>query len=532
MVTRKLNAQSHVARTGARHDRQAATRDVRQLKQQLDNLMLEMPAKILARGEIHQQTQHTTIQQRTFTIETLGRAELAQQLEAKAKDYGSYIKRANDWVKNNINKGLAGLVTVLNFWNVHTAMTDAGASGEWTTKDQLSVSTAAATMLSGLTALAIMPAWARMAGLTGEATVKGKAVQVRLVDSAAKYWHPDHGQHKALFKTFAKRAFAMSGLAVIASVAETFQIKEEIDNAHSEAEKLALQFKRVLTIGMGGVGTFQVFRSLGVFFGSRAAGLVFAPWIIVAFAIAGAAYLIISLVADSLKLEGLKLWLYRSSWSNSKADYWPDTEEGNKDELRALQEVLLRPTIVAQTLKGKMSDLNNPNRNGVWLKLVLPPDVAGQDIRIYPIMVAEGGWFSRDRQTGYRANLYADYFSEGNWIGLEQLGDWESLDVRKYRDQFPAQYAPEDWRVWLVHLPHRWGMDRLEVEIHYPPAMLDRPDTLGYRFNIDLDGMKAGSLHENPYVHGQVTEPDGGSRPLVIDSIPAGTRNILTLGVI
>src|SRR5690606_26168304 len=36
MVTRKLNAQSHVARTGARHDRQAATRDVRQLKQQLD----------------------------------------------------------------------------------------------------------------------------------------------------------------------------------------------------------------------------------------------------------------------------------------------------------------------------------------------------------------------------------------------------------------------------------------------------------------------------------------------------------------
>lgn len=532
MVTRKLNAQSHVARTGARHDRQAATRDVRQLKQQLDNLMLEMPAKILARGEIHQQTQHTAIQQRTFTIETLGRAELAQQLEAKAKDYGSYIKRANDWVKNNINKGLAGLVTVLNFWNVHTAMADAGASGEWTIKDQLSVSTAAATMLSGLTALAIMPVWARMAQLTGTAVIGQEALQIRLVDAAAKYWHPDHGQHKALFKTFAKRAFAMSGLAVIASVAETFQIKEKIDNANSEAEKLALQSKRVLTIGMGGVGTFQVFRSLGVFFGSRAAGFVFAPWIIVAFAIAGAAYLIVSLVADSLKLEGLKLWLYRSSWSNSKADYWPDTEEGNKDELRALQEVLLRPTIVAQTLKGKISELNNPNRNGVWLKLVLPPDVADHNIRIYPIMVTEGGWFSRDRQTGYRANLYADYFAEGNWIDIKQLGDWELLDVSKYRDQLPAQYVPEDWRIWLVHLPHRWGMDRLEVEIHYPPDILGRPDTLGYRFNIDLDGMKTGSLYENPYVHGQVAEPDNGSKPLVIDSIPAGTRNVLTLGVL
>ncbi len=531
MVTRKLDVQHRVARTGARHDRQAASRDVRQLKQQLDNLMLEMPSRILARGEVQQQTQHTVIQQRAFTIETLGRAELAQQLEARARDYGSYIKRVNDWVKNNINKGLAGLVTVLNLWNFHTAMADAGANGEWTTADQLSVGTAAATMLSGLTALAIMPVWARMAQLTGTAVIGQEALQVRLVDAAAKYWHTDHGQHKALFKTFAKRAFAMSGLAVMASVAEVYQINEQIDNAHSEAEKLALQSKRALTIGMGGVGTFQLFRSLGAFFGSRAAGLVFAPWIIVAFAIAGAAYLIISLVADSLKLESLKLWLYRSSWNNSKAEYWPDTEEGNKDELRALQEVLLRPTIIAQTLKGRMSDLNNPNRNGVWLKLILPPDVAGHDIRIYPIMVTEGGWFSRDRQTHYRANLYADYFAEGNWIDLEQIGDWESLDVRKYGDRLPAQYTSEDWRAWLVHLPHRWGMDRLEVEIHYPPAILGRPDALGYRFSIGLGGIKAGSLHENPYVHGQVTAPDEGGRPLVIDSIPPGTRNTLTLGV-
>ena len=494
--------------------------------------MLEMPAKILARGEIGQQTQHTAIQQRAFTIETLGRAELAQQLEAKAKNYGSYVKRANDWVKNNINKGLAGLVTILNLWNFHTAMADAGASGEWTTKDQLSVSTAAATMLSSLTALAIMPVWARMAGLTGEATVKGKPVQVRLVDAAAKYWHPDHGQHKALFKTFSKRAFAMSGLAVIASVAETFQIESCLHSAKSAHEKTALKTKYGLVFLTGLFGAAQLIGSIGALTGIGGAGAVFAPWILIGLAVTGVMYLMVSLIAESLLLEGLKLWLHRSSWGKNDAGYWPDTEESNKDELGTLQEVLLRPTIVAQTLKGRVSELNNPNRNGVWLKLVLPPDVAGQDIRIYPIMVAEGGWFSRDRQTRYRANLYADYFSEGHWITLEQLGDWESLDVRKYRDRLPAQYVPEDWRIWLVHLPHRWGMDRLEVEIHYPPDILGRPDTLGYRFNIDLDGMKTGSLYENPYVHGQVAEPDNGSKPLVIDSIPAGTRNVLTLGVL
>lgn len=532
MVTRKLNAQSHVARTGARHDRQAATRDVRQLKQQLDNLMLEMPAKILARGEISVQRQQTVIQQRAFTIETLGRAELAQQLEAKAKDYGSYIKRANDWVRNNINKGLAGLVTVLNFWNFHTAMADAGASGEWTTKDQLSVSTAAATMLSGLTALAIMPVWARMAGLTGEATVKGKAVQVRLVDAAAKYWHPDHGQHKALFKTFAKRAFAMSGLAVIASGAEFVQIREDISNAKSSSEQVAQTAKLFTVIGMFGVASFQATSSLGAMAGVFSVGAAFAPWTVIAYAVIGVAYLITTLIVESLKMEGFRLWLHRSSWSKSAANYWSDTEEGNKDELRALHELLMRPTVLTQTLKWKLSDHDNPNRNGVWLKLMLPPDVAGQDIRIYPIMVTEGSWFSKARQTEFRKNMYANYFADGNWVALEEIGQWDALDVRQYRHQPPAQYMAVDWRVWLVHLPHSRGMDRLELEIHYPSAIMNRPDNLGYRFSIDLHGVKTGGLHENPYIRGQLAEPDEDVKLLVIDSIPVGSRNAVSLGVI
>lgn len=532
MVTRKLDVQHRVARTGARHDRQAASRDVRQLKQQLDNLMLEMPSRILARGEVHQQTQHTAIQQRAFTIETLGRAELAQQLEARARDYGSYIKRVNDWVKNNINKGLAGLVTVLNLWNFHTAMADAGASGEWTTTDQLSVGTAAATMLSGLTALAIMPVWARMAQLTGTAVIGQEALQVRLVDAAAKYWHPDQGRHKALFKAFAKRAFAMSGLAVIAAVTEINYLGQQKANAKSAAELSALITKQSTVFVMGVLGLAQLAFSTSAYLGIWAAGAVFAPWILVGLAITGAIYLMVSIIAEGLRMEGLKLWLHRSSWGRSAISYWQDSETGQKDELRALREVLLRPAILAQTLKWKRSDHDNPSRKGVWLKLVLPPDVADHDVRIYPVMVTEGGWLSKDRATGYRNNMYANDFADGNWITLEQVGQWDFLDVHQYRHQPPAQYAASDWRVWLVHLPHHRGMDRLELEIHYPAVILSRADNLGYRFNIDLNGKKAGKLYENPYLRQHANEPDEGAKPLVIDTIPVGSRNILDLGII
>ena len=191
-----------------------------------------------------------------------------------------------------------------------------------------------------------------------------------------------------------------------------------------------------------------------------------------------------------------------------------------------------RSTILEQTLKRDSSDRDNPNRGGVWLKLVLPPDVAGHNISIHPIMVTEGTWFTEDRQTSYRAGMYSSYFAEGNWVTLDQLAEWDSLHVRRYRHQSPAQYDAKDWRVWLVHVPRTKGMDRMEVEIHYPPSMLQRPDGKGYRFSIDLNGMRSGTLHENPYVHGEATEPNDKVERLVIDSIPARSRSVFNLGVI
>ena len=531
-VSKKLEAQTRVARTGMRHDQRAASRDVQQLKLQLEKLTLEMPARILARGVVHTQVQRTEIQQRVIAIETLGRAELALQLEAKAKDYGAYMKRVNEWVKSNANKGLAGLITVLNIWNFHTAMADAGASGEWTSSDQLSVGNAAATMLSGLTALTLMPAWAKMAQLGGEATIKGRPVQVRLVDAAARYWSPRHVQHKALFRTFATRAVAMSGLAVIASAIELKQVWGDIETSRSRSER-AVQFTKLAAVaGMFGFAIFQLGGAIGGTLGWISAGAIFAPWILIGLAVTGVLYLMASVIAESLKLGGLKLWLYRSSWTRSDTCYWPDTDDGNKDELRALHEILLRPTMLAQTLKNKLKDRDNPNRNGVWLKLVIPPDVAGHTIRIHPIMVTEGGWFSRDRQAAYRAGMYSGYFGDGNWVSLDEVGEWKSLDVLKLKNQPPTQYLEGDWRVWLVHVPHSRGMDRMEVEIHYPPTMLQRPDDQGYRFSIDLSGIKSGTLHENPYVHGQITEPNEGSKPLVLDTIPERSKEISILEVI
>ncbi|WP_022964633.1 T6SS effector BTH_I2691 family protein [Halopseudomonas pelagia] len=530
-LNRQITAQKRVAQMGSPHERNGATGHLRVLNKQLAKLTNEMPEEFKITLTVERRTT-TEIQQRIEAIQTLGRAELAVQMELKARDYMAYVRRVNAWVADNLNRGFGGLITALNIWNVHAAMTAATADGEWSRDESLNVGNMVATMLSGLTALSLMPMWSKMAQLTGTIpAIDGSSKAVLLTKAASSKWVAGR-EYRALFRTFSVRAIAMSGFAVIASVAEGVQVWDEIGRARAVDEKIVNSAKLFAIAGFGVVGAYQLIAGTMGWFGGAAAGAVFAPWTIVAAAVLGVILLASSVILDKIKREGFKLWLHRSRWSKSDPDYWPDTEEGHKDEMRALHEVLMCPTILAQTFKRDSSDRDNPNRGGVWLKLVLPPDVAGSNIRIYPIMVTEGTWFTEDRQTSYRAGMYSSYFAEGNWVAVDQLAEWDSLNVRRYKHQPLAQYDATDWRVWLVHVPRAKSMDRMEVEIHYPPSMLQRPDGKGYRFSIDLNGMRAGTLHENPYVHGEATEPNDKVERLVIDSIPARSRSVFNLGVI
>ena len=297
-------------------------------------------------------------------------------------------------------------------------------------------------------------------------------------------------------------------------------IDVEIDEAKSLGSRNALRVKKYSVLAMGLVSATQLYFSMGAWAGSSAAGLVVAPWIVIAFALLGIVYLTASLVADALTLNGLKLWLYRSRWGKSENCYWENSKQGNADELIALHEVLLRPSIIAKT-----------QEDGVWLKLIFPPSIAGQTISLYPMMVTEGNWFRSDRETGYRAGMYSGYMSEGRWTELNELGEWDSLGTRNHPNTAWPAYQATDWRIWLVHIPRSRGMDRFDICINYPPAVLQRPDNLGYRFSINLARIQEGRLHQNPYVRDGQAEPDKND-PFPLDKIPGHSKSTFNLEVI
>src|SRR5690606_20358818 len=150
---------------------------------------------------------------------------------------------------------------------------------------QLAVGNAAATMLSGLVALTMMPLWAKLSQLAGEVVVEQKRISVRLVDAAARYWAPDYSQHKRLFRTFSSRAIVVSGLALIATIIEARQIWGDISASRSETEKL-LHMSKLCAVVLMGVPTIAQLGSATIgLFGGAAAGAIFAPWIVIGLAV-------------------------------------------------------------------------------------------------------------------------------------------------------------------------------------------------------------------------------------------------------
>ena len=88
-----------------------------------------------------------------------------------------------------------------------------------------------------------------------------------------------------------------------------------MDKATSKAEETALNVKMYALMGMTAVAGVQLVGSaLGFWFGFA---WVMSNPVTIIIALLGVIYLIASMVANQYKREGLRLWLYRSSWGKS-----------------------------------------------------------------------------------------------------------------------------------------------------------------------------------------------------------------------
>jgi hypothetical protein len=192
-------------------------------------------------------------------------------------------------------------------------------------------------------------------------------------------------------------------------------------------------------------------------------------------------YLIASMVANQYKREGLRLWLYRSSWGKSPT--WTHSDEDHKKELRTLTEICLRPSLAARASTLPYYGRGPRIYTGFWLQLLLPSKLEGTAVKLQPAMV-DSGWFSDSLMQGMADKFY-DQFLEGHWAPIEQFGQ---PPAQRPNGPLPGDTLyPEGtqhrlWQTWIAYQ----RPPVLELEVRYPEQILESANGQGYMFRVDI----------------------------------------------
>lgn len=468
--------QRSLALPGKGTDKRSARIQLQDLEQKRHTLNLQRPNEVV--GAIAKETRITTTQTRQVNawLATLGQSELLEQLQLKAKNAAGYAARSRLWVNQELGGSLPVLVAGLNVWNFINSLDKARNDGIFSEDELRTVGANAAYTANALMALWTVPAWNKWAKL--EKAIGRNTTQ--LARAGVKAWLKT-GEVGAslLVRQLVLRTMGMAAFGAIAAGVEAWQVSKDIDRATSSGEAYALRAKQI-TLGLMSVvaGVQLVGSALGFWFGFA---WVMSNPVTIIIALLGMVYLISSMVANQYKREGMRLWLYRSSWG--KSPFWTHSDEDHKNELRTLKEICLRPSLAARASTLPYSGRGPRMYTGFWLQLLLPSELAGKAVKLQPAMV-DSGWFS-DRLVHGMADKFYDQFLEGHWAPIEQFGQ---PPAQRPNGPLPGDtFYPKDtqhrlWQTWIAYQ----RPPVLELEVRYPAQVLESPNGQGYMFRVDI----------------------------------------------
>ncbi|SNY96349.1 T6SS effector BTH_I2691 family protein [Halomonas sp. hl-4] len=400
-------------------------RDMQRLSQSKAHLKgrLSLPMSPRGRANIHREITHLEQEQRLLALNEpkrftagggsqasagvladLGFGELREQHQQRfgraTANAAAARQRMQRWINARGIGGLPLLIAAINLANVTNTLLDAEKDGV-DREEMTTLASQASYATSAVMSLWVIPYWQRHA--KNLAPLRDSMTRITGVGISA--WKTA-GQSNAA-RIAGKLASRVAGLAAFAAIGagvESWQIWQQRKDSTSKEERQALTGKFLMTSIMTGVGGVQL---VGAAVGRWLAfGWIMAPWAGWAMLILSAGYLVFSGLAGHYRREGVRLWLYQSTWG--KANKWTGSDDDNSSELRALNEALLEPSLklTPVTTLGAEFDTSHtmspysPGRRvpiiqGYWVQLALPTSLAGETVTISERLVA-GSWAPSD----------------------------------------------------------------------------------------------------------------------------------------
>lgn len=309
-------------------------RDMQRLSQSQSQLTgrLSLPMSPGGRANIHREITHLEREQRLLALNEpkrfiagggsqasagvladLGFGELREQHQQRlghvATNAAAARQRMQRWINARGIGGLPLLIAAINLANVTNTLLDAEKDGV-DREEMTTLASQASYATSAVMSLWVMPYWQRHANraatfgtTTLKATQAGSQRWLRVAESR---------EFSRLAGRLASRVAGLAAFAAIGAGIESWQIWQQRSKSTSEEERQALTAKFLMTTVMTGVGGAQLFGAAA----SRwfAFGWIMAPWAGWAMLTLSVGYLLFSVLAENYRREGVRLWLYQSTW--------------------------------------------------------------------------------------------------------------------------------------------------------------------------------------------------------------------------
>ncbi|MBK5374803.1 hypothetical protein JFT81_09150 [Pseudomonas sp. TH43] len=501
-------AKGVLGRPGAAYDQRSARISLQVFEEELKALFLTRPNQIVAKASGSTRLS-AGLPKINGWLRDLGQSEVVAQL--KIAGTHEYLVRTKSWMGQNLGNALPALLVGLNVWNVFNTAKQAQNDGQFSADEARLVGSSAAYAANAIAALWVGPAWSRAGGMTAELGQKTRSVAQasykNWLSAAKKATAVGDSAKAAMASEFAAaskglifRTMTWAVFGVIATGLEAWQISKDVNGATSGEEEALLWAKFGVTFGMSLVATGQLAgMALGPLFSF--AWVMSGPVTII-LAILGIAYLMITMAANRYKRDGLRLWLYRCNWGLGAEPEWLG-DEGYQKQTQALLETLQRPSVLGRALY--YGGGSTPRKwLGFWVQIQLPSTLQRQEVTLQPAMV-EINYLSPNELQFTKERFY-EQFLNGNWVDPKQLG---KLPDGPIIGSNPADFKYSDTaphRLWQVWINSSTESPVLEVEVKYPPGVLQRKDKRGYMFRLALERTPSEADRANNAFSGELKE--------------------------
>ncbi|RMO91782.1 putative Membrane protein, partial [Pseudomonas syringae pv. philadelphi] len=426
--------------------------------------------------------------------------EYAKQLQNEIRQYTQtgkaitkdWLAQAKRWLDNL--GGIAGSITwgviMLNFINTALTYRDLTTDGDFSVKDIGKVTYGLGYSFNLLMAVFVEAPWAIIS--TAKPLVIG-GYDVGILDQSAAYWKArGNAVWGDAIRGFRSSMVAMGAFGVTAAILEVVDIHDDWNKLKTSAEKNATMVKGFATAAMGLGSLAQLL--VGISPASRLTIFVMSPWFSVALLITGAIYLFATMALNYLKQDSVGWWLRKSCWSQTLQHRYPETIQGQNDEIRGLLEIQLGPQLhVKSTVRyedrylGKGDYMSVAVQNGVGIQLRLPNIIRGSSVHFNVISSKRPWGLMPVEKIDYP--IHEDFLDRGQLRNSSQFGSLSGKRIAEAHEDltFPRMPPENEDVVWETWVPLKQDAYFLELQIWYPYNLInpDKEDR-GYLFQMEL----------------------------------------------